>query len=127
MVENHEESSPPAASDDADWAEVLRRWDDEDAHRAYLDSHPWLEGLAQAGRRYKEVLDRRPDDPVALRWRDEAVRRAAAVALARRANLQTLRGHPLRRFASAAVVFLLLVATCTGYRLVSSLVAGKGP
>jgi hypothetical protein len=126
MAENHEASSP-GAPEDAAWAEVVRRWDDEDAHRAYLDAHPWLEGLTEAGRRYKEALERRPDDPVALRWRDEAVRRAAAVALARRPNIQTIRGHPLRRFGSAAVVFLLLVATCTGYRVVSSLVAGSGP
>ncbi|HSB19979.1 MAG TPA: hypothetical protein VLD85_08235 [Anaeromyxobacteraceae bacterium] len=68
--------------DEAAWAEVTARWQEEEAHREYL-SRLWdLEGLAEAGRRYKAVLDARPDDEVARRWRDEVVRRAAAMALA---------------------------------------------
>src|SRR6266545_4077762 len=68
--------------EEAAWAEVAARWDDEEAHREYLSRLCDLEALSEAGRRYKAALDVRPDDPVARRWRDEVVRRATAVARA---------------------------------------------
>lgn len=64
------------------WAEVEARWEDEEAHRAFLARHPDLPSLAEAGRRYREVLTRRPDDPVARRWRDEVLKRATVLAMA---------------------------------------------
>lgn len=64
------------------WEGLLVRWEDEEAHRAYLARFPDLEGLARAGVRYREVLLARPSDPVALRWRDEVVRRATVQGLA---------------------------------------------
>jgi hypothetical protein len=64
------------------WAEVLAGWEDDAVHRAFLDRHGDLDGLARAGGRYRGVLDARPDDPVARRWRDEVVRRATAAGLA---------------------------------------------
>jgi hypothetical protein len=67
---------------DAAWAEVTARWADEGAHRAFLDRFGDLEGLAEAGRRYKVALDARPGDEVAARGRDEVVKRATALALA---------------------------------------------
>jgi hypothetical protein len=71
------------ASDvEAAWAEVTARWSDDGAHRAFLDRFGDLAGLAEVGRRYKGVLDAQPDEPIALRWRDEVVKRAAALALA---------------------------------------------
>ena len=63
------------------WAEVRARWDDESAHAALLHRFPDLDGLTEIGRRYRAVLHERPDDPVALRWRDEIVRRATVVAM----------------------------------------------
>jgi hypothetical protein len=70
------------ADADAAWADVLARWDDDAAHRAFLERFRALEDLAEAGQRYKAVLDERPGDSVALRWRDEVVKRATALALA---------------------------------------------
>ena len=70
-----------ASEVEAAWAEVTARWDDAAAHRAFLDRYPDLSGLAEAGRRYRAVLQARSDDPVAARWRDEIVKRAAVVAL----------------------------------------------
>ncbi len=67
---------------DAAWEEVRRRWSEDDAHRAFLGATPGMEGLADAGRRYREALDRAPGDPIALRWRDEVLRRATALAFA---------------------------------------------
>ncbi len=64
------------------WAEVARAWDDEERHLAYLARFRDLEGLAVAGGRYREVLEARPQDAVALRWRDEVVKRATAAGLA---------------------------------------------
>jgi hypothetical protein len=69
-------------SEDAAWADVVARWEEEEAHRDYLGRLWDLEGLTEAGRRYKVALDSRPCDLVALRWRDEVVRRATALALA---------------------------------------------
>jgi hypothetical protein len=65
-----------ASAEDAAWAEVLLAWDDEARHRAYLDRFSDLEGLAMAGRRYREVLNARPGDSVAARFRDEVLKRA---------------------------------------------------
>jgi hypothetical protein len=92
------------ADADAAWADVLARWGDDAAHRAYLDRCRDLEGLAGAGGRYREVLDARPGDPVALRWRDEVVKRATALALA-----QLPRTKPPRRWPRGMRVALLAV------------------
>jgi hypothetical protein len=67
---------------DAVWAEVLRHWDDEAVHRRLVDSARDLEALAEVGRHYRHLLEERPGDPVALRFRDEVVKRANALALA---------------------------------------------
>jgi hypothetical protein len=68
-------------AEEAAWAEVLLGWADEARHRAYLDRFPDLEGLAVAGRRYREALDARPGDPIAARFRDEVVKRAMVQGL----------------------------------------------
>jgi hypothetical protein len=67
---------------DVAWGEVMARWADQAAHRSFLDACGDLAALAEAGRRYKAVLDARPDDAVAARWRDAVVKRATAFALA---------------------------------------------
>ncbi len=74
-------SAPENVPEEAAWAELLRAWDDEACHRAYLARFSDLEGLAVAGRRYREVLAARPGDPVAARFRDEVVKRAMVQGL----------------------------------------------
>ena len=93
------------ADADAAWGEVLARWGDEGAHRAFLDRCGDLEGLAEAGRRYKGVLDARPGDAVASRWRDEVVKRATVLALAQIPRTRPPRPMPrgLRNLLVAAV------------------------
>lgn len=80
------ETPPPAVladpAEEAAWAELRARWDDPEAHRAFLARFGDLPGLARAGARYRAVLAERPDDPVALRGRDEVLRRATVVGLA---------------------------------------------
>ncbi|SRR6266567_2980756 len=92
------------------WDDVVRAWDDEARHRAYLDRQASLEGLAVAGRRYRGVLDLRPLDPVALRWRDEVIRRATAAGLALlpREKPLPLRAPRWTRPAALVVVGILL-------------------
>ncbi len=91
------------------WAEVARAWEDEERHRAYLDRFRDLEGLALAGSRYREALASRPGDPVALRSRDEILRRATALGLAAvpRTNSQRGRARRAARFVAIALTILL--------------------
>ncbi len=63
------------------WAEVLAAWEDEERHRAYLARFTDLDGLAVAGRRYREILAARPGDALASRFRDEVLKRAMAQGL----------------------------------------------
>jgi hypothetical protein len=80
-------AAEPAAVDPAEaearaWAEVQARWDDQAAHLAYLARFPDLDGLAAAGRRYRDALAARPGDAVALAMKAEVLKRATAVGLA---------------------------------------------
>ncbi len=72
----------PAAGEEAAWAELVARWDDPLAHRAFLDRCHDLGALSRAGARYRAVLARRPGDPAAAAGRDEVVRRATVLGLA---------------------------------------------
>lgn len=97
-----------AATDEAAWAEVLAGWEDEARHRAYLDRFTDLEGLAVAGRRYRDALAHRPGDPVATRWRDEVVKRAMVQGLA--STPRTTAAPASRRAAVRALVFFVALA-----------------
>jgi len=69
------------ADEEAAFAKVQERWDDDEAHQAFLSRFRELEGLARAGARYREVLAARPGDGPAARARDEILRRATALGL----------------------------------------------
>jgi hypothetical protein len=88
---------------EAAWAEVRGRWEDDAAHRAFLERCCDLPGLTEAGRRYKAALDAAPADPVARRWRDEIVKRATLVAMS-----QLPRTRPPRALTRGARRLLLL-------------------
>jgi hypothetical protein len=92
------------------WEEVVRAWDDEARHRAYLDGQASLEALAVAGTRYRDVLAERPADPVALRFREEVIRRAtvAGLALLPREKALPLRAPRWTRPAALVVVGVVL-------------------
>ncbi len=101
----------PATTEVEAWAMVVSGWTDEEAHRAYLARFTDLEGLSQAGRRYREALLRRPEDPVALRWRDEVVKRAAVQGLAQLPRSRAPREAPVwvRRALVGGMVLVALV------------------
>jgi hypothetical protein len=104
-------AAPEAAAPDPEpeaWARVVASWDDEAVHGAYLARFGDLEGLAIAGGRYRAVLDARPDDPVARRFRDEVVKRATVAGLAQLPR--TRPRSPIARPVQVLLVALLLAA-----------------
>jgi hypothetical protein len=117
-----------AGVEEAAWAEVLLAWDDEARHRAYLDRFSDLDGLAVAGRRYREVLETRPGDPLAVRFRDEVVKRAMVqglVALPRTAPPPRARKNLVRAAALAFALGLGAAAWFVARRL--GLLLGASP
>jgi hypothetical protein len=114
--------------DAAAWAVVLAGWDDDARHRAYLDRFTDLDGLASAGRRYRDALAARPGDPIAARFRDEVLRRAVAHGLASlpRTEPELPRARLAIRIAAGVVIAgLLLAAALMIARLVP--LAGAAP
>ena len=69
------------ARSDAAWAELTGRWDDPAAHRDLLATCQDLEALAEVGRRYRGVLEARPDDPMAREMKGEILKRATVIGL----------------------------------------------
>lgn len=86
--------SETLTADDDAWTAVLARWDDEEAHLAFLARFADLEGLAGAGRRYRQALSERPGDAVALRWRDEILKRATVQGLMQLPRTSAPRASP---------------------------------
>ncbi len=119
-----------AAADAVAWAEVLAGWHDEARHRADLARFEELEGLATAGRRYRDALAARPGDAIAARFRDEVLKRAVAHGLA--ALPREAPGHPraklaVRIAAGAVIGGLLLAAGIMAARLLPFVSAGARP
>jgi hypothetical protein len=92
------------------WADVLAGWDDDARHRAYLARFTDLDGLALAGRRYRDVLAERPADAVAQRWRDEVVKRATVAGLAALPRTRPASDAPRWLKPLAVVLLVVLVA-----------------
>ncbi len=113
---------------DEAWAEVLAGWDDDGRHRAYLAGCADLEALARAGARYREVLEARPDDGVARRWRDEVIRRATVAGLAALPRAAPALAVPrwVRAALVGAVVVALAALAALGLRAFSSLSLSGG-
>jgi hypothetical protein len=93
------------------WSRVLVAWNDEAAHKAYLARFRDLEGLAMAGQRYREAIEKNPKDPVPQRWRDELLKRATAQAFAQIPRTKPDRGAP--RWIRTLLI-LVLAAGCIG-------------
>jgi hypothetical protein len=98
--------------EDLGWARVRAAWADDAAHRAWLAGFTDLDGLARAGRRYQAVLAAQPDDPVAVRWRAEILKRATAAGLASLPRTPPPPAVP--RWVRVAIVGLLSTAAAWG-------------
>jgi hypothetical protein len=118
------EPGAPSEEEQA-WARVLAAWADEAVHRAYLARFTDMDGYAQAGGRYRAVLAERPEDPMAIRMRDEILKKASVVGLA---SLPRTRPEDARRevkrlllaIALGLAVAVLLMAAGIIYRLVGA-------
>jgi hypothetical protein len=114
-------AAPAAAGEAEAWAEVLASWDDEARHRAYLARFPDLDGLTVAGRRYRAVLEARPGDALAQRFRQEIVKRATVAGLA---QLPRTPPPALAKLPRLARILLVIAVTSLVIGLVLAL--GKG-
>jgi hypothetical protein len=113
----------PGAGEEAAWAELRARWDDGDAHRAFLSRVNDLEGLARAGARYREVLAATPDDAAAARGRDEVLRKATVLGLAavpRTAAPPSMSPRVKRGLLATALVLLLGLAASAAMAILRS-------
>ena len=98
--------SPDPGEEEA-WAELRARWQDPQAHRAFLIRLGDLEALARAGARYRAVLERTPDDAVAAAGRDEVLRKATVIGLA--AVPRTVPPEPVSPWVKRGLVATLAV------------------
>jgi hypothetical protein len=99
--------------DDA-WAGLAGRWEDRAAHRAMLAACADLESLAEAGRRYRAVLEARPTDAVAQEMKGEILKRATIIGLSQlpRTRLPNLQAGvwPRRLLLLASAVLASILA-----------------
>jgi hypothetical protein len=119
-------AAPPDPEPEA-WARVVAAWGDEKVHQEYLARFRDLEGLAVAGGRYRAVLDARPDDAVARRFRDEVVKRATAagLALVPRTRLPAVAPRALKVVAVGLLVALLVAVLVLLWRDAALLLPGS--
>ena len=84
--------------DDA-WAALERRWDEAAEHQALLAACPDLEALAEVGRRYRAVLEVRPQDRMAQEMKVEILKRATVIGLSQlpRTRLPDVQAGPWPR------------------------------
>jgi hypothetical protein len=104
-------AAPAGGGEEEAWAEVLAHWDDEVVHRTYVARFGDLEGLGVAGRRYRDVLARRPADRMAQRLRDVILKKATALGLAALPRTVSKEESPRVRKVKLALMFVLGAAT----------------
>jgi len=98
---------------DAAWAALEQRWEDAGAHRALLAACADLDALADVGRRYRAVLEARPQDRMAQEMKAEILKRATVIGLSQlpRTRVPDLQAGPWPRrliLAGAGVVASIL-------------------
>jgi hypothetical protein len=110
--ESYRDEVAPCPPVDEAWAALQTRWDDDAAHRHFLEAASRADALDLAARHYRRRKQEHPNDPRAA----EGLRRAASMAehlhAARAAERRPTTPSPLWRLASlfgAAVVVLGLV------------------
>jgi cytochrome bd-type quinol oxidase subunit 1 len=102
-----------ATASDAAWAALEQRWEEEAAHKELLAACSDLEALAEVGRRYRAVLERRPGDAMAQAAKAEILKRATVIGLSQlpRTRIPDVQAGPWPRrliLAGAAVVASIL-------------------
>lgn len=113
-----------AAAGDAAWAELERRWEEAAAHRALLAACADLDALAEVGRRYRAVLEARPQDRMAQEMKGEILKRAAVMGLSQlpRTRAPDLQAGPWpRRLVLGGAMVMASILAWVLYRLFGGL------
>jgi hypothetical protein len=119
---------PGAPSDEEQaWARVLASWSDEAAHQAYLACCRDMDGYAVAGGRYRAVLAERPEDAMALRMRDEVVRKATVFGLALLPRARRTEAPRWARWLLLALALLVLLGAIVAAAKLFYRLAGARP
>jgi hypothetical protein len=93
----------------AAWQKVQADWPTVRGHEQFVALCMSLDALPFAGTRYREHLDKHPQDPLALKGRDRVLAQAMAVANTRRSDAPaTEKGT----FPVKAAMVILLLAGC---------------
>lgn len=102
---------------DAAWAALEQRWEDASAHRALLAACADLDALAAVGRRYRAVLESRPQDRMAQEMKAEILKRATVMGLSQlpRTRLPDVQAGPWPR--RLVLGGLLVVAVAVSWAL----------
>lgn len=91
-----------------EWKALLRSWGDEAVHDQLRKQAMQVEALAAVGRLYRLRLASMPDDPFALRGREEVVR-LASVPVSTRGSAENKRGSTLKLFLVVGIFALTLI------------------
>ncbi|MCY1031993.1 hypothetical protein OV207_11040 [Corallococcus sp. BB11-1] len=91
------------------WHALLRTWSDWDAHDRLLTTAMGRGELAMVGRLYRLRLARTPDDALALRGRDEVVRRVTSVVPLAADGPSPDLGRKVKNIVMGAVLLVALV------------------
>jgi hypothetical protein len=96
------------------WQHVLARWDQDPPHTAFLEACRVRGALADAARRYREVVDDAASSEARI---TEARKRLGAIAIIAVAELDAARTRrparsELRRVLEAVVVVILTAVVC---------------
>ncbi len=113
-----------AAAGDAAWAALERRWEEAAAHRALLAACADLDALAEVGRRYRAVLEARPQDRMAQEMKGEILKRAAVMGLSQlpRTRAPDLQAGPWpRRLVLGGAMVMASILAWVLYRLFGGL------
>lgn len=104
------------------WAAVLKDWDDDRGHDAFVKYCSAAGLLVVAGRRYRERLDTRPGDAMAARVQQRVVNMATAALQVR----TTVVRQPVTRSRGFWIAIIICVIGGAVAGLVSTRLGGAG-
>lgn len=99
---------------DALWKNVVDRWDDDDAHRAFIDHCQQSDQLVEAAVRYRGMSGDRERG-------EQAQKRLSAIAVLALARLETLRTREQRQPSRAGAYLLIVVFVAASIGLLAYL------
>lgn len=93
---------------EAAWQELLQRWSDTSAHRAFLDKCSFEREYMLGAKRYRGVLRERPKDPAALQALDRLAR-MVEVTMAAETATRSVADKPTAPFKGVVAILILCI------------------